>query len=42
MRARELRELTPEELRKLRKMLDERLKDEREGTCFRGKQEEGK
>ena len=36
------RELTPEELRKLRKMLDQRLKDGGEGTGPRAKQEEGK
>lgn len=36
------RELTPEELRKLRKMLDQRLKGGGEGTGSRGKQEEGR
>lgn len=36
------RELTPEELRKLRKMLDERLTGGSEAGGSRGKQEEGK
>ena len=36
------RELTPEEIRKLRRMLDERLKDGREGARSRGRKEEGK
>ena len=36
------RELTPEEIRKLRKMLDERLKCGSEGTGSREKKEEGR